>query len=219
MNSSVIFGLAATFFLVTNPIGNAPAILALVKNFEFSRQKWIMLRETVFALLIALFFQYFAEYFLSLLRIQSYAVTLCGGTLLFLVAFHMIFSAATPEIVIEKIEKIETGENGDQVKSPPQQEPFFVPIATPLLSGPGLLTIIMLKSQEVQSHFIITMAILIAWIGVISIMVLAPYLQKMLGKRGMIALEQLMGLVLAMIGMGMLVKGVNIFIDQLNTLS
>lgn len=78
-----IFSIAVTFFLVTNPIGNSPAILALVKSFDFARQKRIMLREAIFALFIALFFQYLGEPFLSLLNIQKYAVTLCGGTLYF----------------------------------------------------------------------------------------------------------------------------------------
>ena len=41
----------------------------------------------------------------------------------------------------------------------------------------------------------------------------APYLQKILGKRGLIALEQLMGMLLAVIGTGMLAMGVRMFID------
>jgi multiple antibiotic resistance protein len=198
MNS--IFSIAITFFLVTNPIGNSPAILALVKDFDFKRQKRIMLRETLFALLIALFFQYLGEPFLNLLHIKNYAVTLCGGTLLFLVALNMIFP---------------TPESNDTVSN--KQEPFFVPIATPLLSGPGLLTIIMLKSQLEQNNLTITLAILVAWIGVALVMILAPYLQIALGKKGMIALEQLMGLLLAMIATDMLVTGASLFREQLST--
>lgn len=197
MNS--ILSIAITFFLVTNPIGNSPTILALVKSFDFARQKKIMLREAVIALLIALFFQYLGEPFLSTLHIRNYAVTLCGGILLFLVALKMIFSLS------------ELSETAALI-----QEPFIVPIATPLLSGPGLLTIIMLKSQLEQNNWHITLAILIAWIGVIAVMVLAPYLQKILGKRGMMALEQLMGLILAMIATEMVVIGLNLFRDQLN---
>lgn len=194
-----LFQNALTFFLVTNPIGNSPTILALVKEFDFKTQKKIILREAFFALLVALFFQYFGELFLSLLSIKSYAVTMCGGTLLFLVSLQMIFSIAKPSETVSL-----------------KQEPFIVPISTPLLSGPGLLTIIMLKSHLVQNNWLISLSILIAWIGVFAVMALAPYLQKILGKRGMIALEQLMGLLLAMIAIAMLVNGVNLFLDQLH---
>jgi multiple antibiotic resistance protein len=195
-----IFQIALTFFLVTNPIGNSPAIIALIKDFEFSRQKWIMLREGLIALFVALFFQYLAESFLTIIGVEKYAVTLCGGILLFLVAFYMIFSE--PEKSTTQTLK---------------QEPFIVPIATPLLSGPGLLTIIMLKSQEVQDHLIITLSILLAWIGVMAVLLAAPYLQKLLGKRGLIALEQLMGLVLALIATDMVVRGTSLFLQTLNT--
>lgn len=194
-----IFQNALTFFLVTNPIGNSPAIISLVKDFPFDQQKRIMLREGFFALLIALFFQYLGQYFLSLLDIQKYAVTICGGTLLFLVALNMIFSLS------------ETSE-----KSALKQEPFIVPIATPLLSGPGLLSIIMLKASLAPNHWNITLSILIAWIGVLGVLFIAPYLQRKLGKRGLIALEQLMGLNLALISMNMLVRGFSLYFETLH---
>lgn len=194
-----LFQNALTFFLVTNPIGNSPTILALVKDFSFKDQKRIILREALFSLIVALFFQYLGEIFLSALHIETYAVTLCGGTLLFLVALQMIFAIA---------------KKSDHTAAL-KQEPFIVPIATPLLSGPGLLTIIMLKSQLEQNNLNITLSILIAWIGVFAVMAAAPYLQKILGKRGLIALEQFMGLLLAIIAMGMIVKGVNLFLDTL----
>jgi multiple antibiotic resistance protein len=189
-----LYQIALTFFLVTNPIGNSPAIIALVKDFPFKRQKRIMIREGFIALLIALFFQYLGEHFLSLLNIKNYAVTICGGVILFLISLQMIFSMNPKHEALAL-----------------KQEPLIVPIATPLLSGAGLLTVIMLKSHEVQNNFLITLSILIAWVGVIFVLAVAPYLQKMLGKRGLMALEQLMGLILAMLALEMLVSGAALF--------
>jgi multiple antibiotic resistance protein len=192
-----VFALALTFFLVANPIGNSPAIIALVKDFDFQRQKIILFREAIFALLLALFFQYFGELFLNHLHVHDYAVTLSGGILLFLVALGMIFPAIPVAGTIE-IQK---------------QEPYFVPIATPIISGPGLLAVIMLKAKLEPSDFKISMAILIAWVGVIIVLTTAPYLQKILGKRGLLALEQVMGMVLTLISVEMLVKGVRLFLN------
>jgi len=195
-----VFSIALTLFLVTNPIGNTPAIIALVKDFEFNRQRRILFREAIFSLLIALFFQFCGEKFLTVLQINDYAVTLCGGTLLFLTALRMIFPT---DPTIHKGEEIS------------QEEPYIVPIATPLLSGAGLLTIIMLYSKQENNYFKIFSAILIAWVGVIAVLVAAPYLQKIIGKKGMLALEQLMGMILAMMSVEMLVKGMRIFIHTL----
>lgn len=193
-----LFSIALTFFLVANPIGNSPAILALVKDFDFGRQKKILLREGLFALLLALFFQYFGEMFLNLLKIKGYAVTLTGGVILFLTSLSMIFP------------KRASGES-----TTAKQEPFIVPIATPLLSGAGLLTIIMLYSKQEENDMLITGAILIAWVGVLSVLLAAPYIQKVFGRRGMQALEQLMGMVLSMVAIEMITKGSKLFYESL----
>jgi len=194
----MITALALTFFLVANPLGNAPAIIALTKRFDFQRHRLILLREAFFALLIALFFQYFGEFFLGLLHLQSYAVTITGGLLLLLVGLSMIFPAGT----------------GQEARDLRKQEPFIVPIATPILSGPGLLAIIMLKSQLAESHFQVTCAILLAWVGVFAVLGMAPYLYRLLGKRGFGALEQVMGMLLCLVATEMLVKGSALLINQ-----
>lgn len=197
-----MFSLALTFFLISNPLGNTPAIIALVKDFDFDRQRSILLRESFFALLLALFFQYFGEIFLTFLNIQNYVVTIAGGLLLTLVAFKMIFpNHKVPET--------------DNPSASKKTEPFIVPIATPILSGPGLLAIIMLKSRLVDNPFVVTCAILLSGLGVMAILLAAPYLQKFLGKRGLIALEQVMGMVLVLVAVEMLVNGSALLIQTL----
>lgn len=193
-----IIPMAIKFFLVANPIGNSPAIIALTKNFPFQRQRKIILREVFIALLIALFFQFFGEYFLNLINIKDYALTLTGGILLFIVSLNMIF---TTEISADTAET--------------KQEPFIVPIATPILTGPGVMAFIMLYSRIEPSSMTVTFAILLAWVGIVSILALAPYMQRALGERGLVALEQLMGMILSFMSMEMMVRGAFLFINHL----
>lgn len=186
------FSIAMIFFLVANPIGNAPAILALVKDFSITDQRRILIREVGIAFLLALFFQFFGELFFGqLLQVKPYANQLTGGILLFLTSLTMIFPS-TPSAQ----------------ESLGKKEPFIVPIATPLLSGPGLLTIIMLKASEENNNIKIFFAILLAWIGVATILMCAPFLQKVLKERGMLALEQFMGMALSLMSIEMVVKGI-----------
>lgn len=197
---SSILSIALTFFLIANPVGNSPAIIALIKDFDFARQKLILLREATIALLLALFFQYCGELFLNALHIEDYAVTITGGLILLLVAYGMVFQVLPTE--------------DETVK---KQEPFIVPIATPILSGAGLLSVIMLFSSKEQNDFMITSAILIAWAGVYLVLALAPYLQKLIGNRGLSALEQVMGMILALMSMDMVVKGTAMFLKTLGS--
>lgn len=197
---SSILQLAMVFFIITNPIGNSPAIIALIKDHDVKRQQKILFRESIFAMILAIFFLFLGETFLGSLKIENYALTVSGGILLFVVAFNMIFSG-----------------NHEAKAEGPKQDPFIVPIATPLLSGAGLLTMIMLSSQQEGNDLKILLAILIAWIGVTGVLVIAPYAQVFLGKRGLAALEQLMGMLLAMIAMEMLVKGFSLFFTALSS--
>ncbi len=189
------------FFLVTNPIGNAPAILSMVKEFDFAHQRRILLREVIIALMIAIFFQFFGElFFMKLLNVRNYTTNLTGGILLLLTAIGMVFPSQQ-----------------SMQEQHLKKEPFIVPIATPLLSGPGLLTIIMLKASQTDSNMAIFISILIAWVGVALVLMMAPYLQKILKRRGMLALEQLMGMVLIMMSIEMIVKGVYLYQQTVTT--
>ena len=193
-----VFQLALTFFIVSNPIGNTPALLALLKDYDFRNQQRILIREGIFSFFIAIFFQYFGEFFLGLLHIQDYTMSLCGGILLFILAFQMIFP------------------NRDETEAGTlKKEPFIVPIATPLISGAGVLSLIMLFAKQEANNFKMSLAITIAWTGVLIVFALAPYLQKLLGKRGLLALEQLMGMLLAIMAAGILVKGTQLFIEAI----
>jgi multiple antibiotic resistance protein len=198
VSNETIFSIALAFFLVANPIGNAPAIIALIKDFDFQRQKMILVRESIFSFILAIFFQFFGEAFLGVIHIQDYAVTSTGGLLLFLVSLKMIFSSGQKS-------------SNETI----QQEPYIVPIATPLISGPGLLTIIMLYTKQESNNLKIFLSILLAWTAITIILFMSPYMQKILGKRGLGALEQLMGMILSFIAMDMIVRGAGLFMKAL----
>lgn len=193
-----LINLAITFFLVANPIGNSPTIMALIKNYDFEKQKRIVLREAFFSFLIAIFFQFFGDFFLSSLGISLYALSLTGGIILFTIALQMIFHK--PEALTET--KL-------------AHEPFIVPIAMPIISGPGLMTMIMVSAREADNFLGITFAIILAWVGVTTVLWLSPNLQKIIGIRGMDALEQIMGMILGFIAVNMIINGTHLFVKTL----
>lgn len=195
-----IIQLAIIFFIMSNPVGNIPAILSLIKHHQLRDQQKILLRESIFSMLLALFFLFVGEAFLTHLQIRNYALTTSGGILLLIIALNMIFSH--PE---------------EENQKKPKQDPFIVPIATPILSGAGLLTMIILYSQQGESIFNLVIAILLAWTAITAVLLTAPYLQVLLGRRGLNALEQLMGMLLAMIAIELIVKGAALLRAAMNS--
>ena len=188
-----------TFFLLTNPIGNTPAILAILKKIPIERQRIILLRETFFCFLLATAFLIVGEYFLDLLAIKDYTVSFSGGILLFLVAIAMMF----PHHAIDNAEASD-------------KEPLLVPIATPLLGGGALFTGMMIYAHQENNDFKVFGALVISFIAVAAVLWSAPSLNKRLGDKGMLALEQLMGMILCMLSVEMMIKGCYSFIQSLN---
>jgi multiple antibiotic resistance protein len=192
-NSYSIEYIALTLFLVADPLGNVPIFAALLKDFPVKRQKKILLRESLFSFLIAIAFLFAGENFLSALQIQNYALRVCGGTLLFIVALNMIFPPPK-----------------DRKAHP--KEPFIVPIATPLITGGGLLSTILIFAQQENNIPKVFFATLIAWVGITACVVASCFFNKLLGRRGLLALEQLMGMLLALLATELIVKGITDFL-------
>lgn len=194
---SSVLSIALAFFLIMNPIGNTPAVLSVIKDVEPERQRSVLLRESLLATLLAIFFLFLGDPFLQMLHVKDYTVSLSGGIILGLVSLEMIF----PQEEISEVSQY-------------KRDPFLVPIATPLISGGGLLTTIMIYARQEQDTLKILVAILIAGTGVTLVLLFAPILQRLLKKRGMLALEQLMGLVLLMLSTELVVKGMHLFLES-----
>src|SRR5690606_41781210 len=95
------------------------------------------------------------------------------------------------------------------------EEPFSVPLATPSAAGPSVLApILLLMSQDPERWPTWLAAILLAWSAAAVILLASASLQKLLGERGLTAIERLMGMILIIVAMEMLLNGVRNFFLQ-----
>lgn len=195
-----LFQIALALFIILNPIGNLPAVLALIRGYDFAHQRWIMIRESLFAMFLALAFLFVGEVFLDFLGIEGYTLRIAGGFLLLFVGVSLIFPNAEEESASSSLDR----------------EPYFVPIATPLIAGPGTLTYIMIYSK-ITAIGLMAGSILLAFAGVLLVLVSGPYLLRIFGKRGLVILEQIMGIVLMMLGVELIVKGMGIYLNLLTS--
>ncbi|OGT38652.1 MAG: hypothetical protein A3F12_05945 [Gammaproteobacteria bacterium RIFCSPHIGHO2_12_FULL_38_14] len=186
---------AITLFFVMDPLGNIPLFLSILKHIAPNKRKWIILRESFIALLILLIFLFFGPYLLQGMNISEYALQVGGGIILFLIAIRMIFPDHRDD---DKAEKL---------------EPFIVPLAVPLIAGPSALTVVMLLANQTSyDKFQGVAALFIAWLVTASILVFADYLRKILGERGLIAIERLMGMILTTMAVQMFLSGLEQFL-------
>jgi len=95
---------------------------------------------------------------------------------------------------------------------PAGEEPFIVPLAIPLVAGPTLLATLMLLSHQYPNqmgHLVI--ALMLAWGGTVAILLQSTLFLRLLGEKGVNALERLMGLVLVMLATQMFLDGIRVW--------
>ena len=89
-------------------------------------------------------------------------------------------------------------------------EPFFVPLAIPLTAGPGALTtVVFLSTQQPDKKFAWFVAITMASITVGLVLISGRLVSKLLGEKGLTALERLSGMMLTAMAVQMLLVGIH----------
>ena len=184
-----IFGYAFSLFVIFNVIGNIPLFLSLLNPYDKKRQNQIILREMAIAFFILLAFGFFGDNILKGLGVSHSAVGIAGGTLLFIISLTMVF------------------ENHNKGKNP-EHEPFIVPMAIPVMAGPGSIAAVMVYSHQLTNSLTIIPIILFAWIPSLIIILLSSNLKKFLGTRGLIAFERLGGLIISLMSVEMIISGI-----------
>ena len=124
-------------------------------------------------------------------------MSIAGGILLFLISLRMIFPS-------------EKGIMGEM----PEGEPFFVPLAVPLLAGPSTLAMLILLARSQPEHIYEWLAVVLGVCVVTSLVMLSSSkLSKLFGKKGLIAIERLMCMVLVGISVQILTDGMSTYLN------
>lgn len=187
-----------TLFLVMDPLGNIPLFLSVLKTVPEARRRRVVLREVALAYVVLVLFLFAGNALLRFLGLEQEAVSIAGGIVLFLIALRMIFPA-----------------DAHAAADLPDGEPFLVPLAIPLVAGPSALATLLLIQQTAGfSTPWLLLALTIAWGASALILLSSTFMYRVLGARGLIALERLMGMLLVMVAVQMLINGVEAFLAR-----
>jgi multiple antibiotic resistance protein len=183
-----------TLLLVMDPLGNIPNFMSALKNVPEGRRRAVILRECLFALGILLAVLAGGRAFMAVFGLSGEALRIAGGIMLFLIALRMIFPPVG-------------GERGEIF----EEEPFIVPLATPLIAGPSLIaTIMLLTGNREINRWEVLGAIAAAWLVSTGILLSAPFFSRILRRRGLMAVERLMGMLLIVVAVQMFMDGLHL---------
>lgn len=180
-----------TLFVITDPFGNAPVFLAVTRNLTSKQRQRAALRACLYAGSLILGFAAFGAIVLRYLNVSIGSLSIAGGLLLLIVSLEMLRGIDFP-----------TGESEDVA---------LVPLATPLVAGPGAIATAMVLWRShpgVGGHSAVILAILAVVACVGFSLLIAERITRRLGPGVFSFLTRVFGLLLAAIAVQLVVNGV-----------
>lgn len=177
--------------IVVDPLGNIPTFMNLTRGLSKDSKKKAFQTATFVGLLLLLVFAMAGEQILNLFSITLYDFMIAGGILLFTIAIRILIVGSATNV--SKLDRV-----------------GVVPIACPLLVGPGAITATIVSLKTVGFPITcLSVIIVFCIVGIIFSFIETIY--KFLGETGSLVVEQIMAMLLASIATGYVIKGVKNF--------
>ncbi len=179
-----------TLLVVIDPIACIPIIMGLTSKME-KKQRTSISNVTIITVAILLFvFAFIGSSILSTFGISIFSFMIAGGVLLFLVSIQLLTHGDWTF--------------GNQTL---QDESGVVPLAFPLLAGPGALTLVIL-SFETYGILITVLSIMIVLGITYAILRSVNPIYRLLGKRGSLIITRIFAIIIAAFAVQFVIDGI-----------
>ncbi|WP_166416883.1 MarC family protein [Cochlodiniinecator piscidefendens] len=199
MTTTELIGFLAALFSMMNPIGNVGIFAGMTGNKPPAAVRAIARKTAIAAAITLLVVIWAGGAILKLFGITVDEIRTAGGLIVLLIGLHMLFNKSE-----HKTSEAETADanNNDSIA--------VVPLAIPLLAGPGTMAAVLVAAQHNAGTFA-KIELSLAAIGIcIFTGILFAFSQPVsnkLGESGMAVVSRVMGMILMAIAIGMLASG------------
>ena len=202
MEAAITFLIAAfiSLFTIINPFSTASVFHALSKGNSKKQNKQIAKRATLTAIIVLIFFIFLGDYVLNLFGVSIEAFKIASGILVLVVGYGMIYKGKR---------HFRTEEEEKHVKE--KEDISIIPLAIPMLSGPGAMAIALVLMEEAAGNLISILSIIVSIIVVCLIayflLIESHKIDKYIGKTGIIVIDKVLGLIVLVIGIQFILSG------------
>jgi multiple antibiotic resistance protein len=194
-----------TMVAVINPLESLPIFLELLDGQDDLTHRRVARLSCVYATLLIFFFLVFGTVMLQIFSVSLSMVRIVGGIILMRIGFSLFLPSSSGGVI-----------RGPETGSSRKGMDFaFVPLAMPLMFGPGVLATVLGMCSLVHhpiTDFTSLLAISLACLAAIFIIYLTlAYARKLmdrLGAKGVDAATRIVGFFVAAMGMGLVFHGV-----------
>jgi multiple antibiotic resistance protein len=188
---------------ISNPLGALPVFLAITEGATGAERLRAALRAALAAAIILTVAALAGRPILAAFGISMPALQAAGGLVIVLMGLEMLHGAPT------RVQHDEAQQSA--------QDRILVPLAMPLLAGPGAITTVLTLSSRAE-RWADTAMLLVAVVAVGTVigivLALAARLGSVIGVRGQRILLRFMGLILAAVGAEVLLAGIYTFVPR-----
>jgi multiple antibiotic resistance protein len=199
---TLFVGTFTTLLAVINPLESLPIFLELLEGKDDKAHRSVAFRACLYAALLMFFFLLFGRVVLAVFGVPLSMVRIVGGIILTRIGFSLFMPSAGSSLV---------GPGGAAQKG---GNIAFVPLAMPLMFGPGVLatvigysSMVTLSEAGIASMGAIVAAIAAATFATYIILAYAERILGRIGPQGIDAVTRIVGFFVSAMGVGLMFHG------------
>lgn len=200
---SPLLAIIIPLLIIMDPLGNLPFFLLFTRKDSPAEQHRTAAVAAAGAGGILLFFGVTGDFILRLFRIELPAFQIAGGFIFFVYALQML------RLIPSGMKTSEEEKQEGVVKN----NAALVPLATPMLAGPGAITAVLVWKQLPEQGGLLPLLIAIIAVCLVVYLVFrfAQLISRFMGVGGLRVVTRLMGLLLAVIAVQFMLSGLKAF--------
>ncbi len=186
-----LFGSIIALFVIVDPLGNVPIFLGLTQQTDSEGRKRVFKMALITALILLVVFAVSGKLILDALAININSFRIAGGLLLLILATKILIYGTWEE------------------KSISSESAGAVPIAFPLLAGPGAITNVIVVNES--AGLLVVLVSIGAVIGITGLILAGiDRIHRLLGIVGSIVIARIMAVFIAAIAIQYIVEGLRL---------
>ncbi len=203
---------------IANPFSTAPSFIGLTQGYSTSEKVLLAKKACIYMALILLVFLIAGSLLMTFFGITINSLRVAGGLIILFIGFRMLFPEKEQVV---SVDQTSNSNNADDIA--------LVPIALPMLSGPGAISVVIGMSAEISAReagFERVIGYCIVGVGIILTSLICFIVLRMstrvvdyFGENGISAFTRIMGFFLICIGVEFLLGGMEGVVLRLTSIS
>ncbi len=194
MDAVTFATVALSIFLVMNPFSSIPTFLSVTKGRDSATIRSYANRAVIVAAVLLFVFIFIGSPLMSLFGVTMESFRVAGGLILILMGVEIVFG-------------LKFGRSADEKDAP------WIIIATPIMTGPGVITAAILFTEE-HGYVEVVLAGIVALAATWALLRLSHVIVGLVGENALNVTSKIVGLLLAALGVEYMLQGANQWVSM-----